>query len=155
MRAAKQIVALMLAASASMLAQADSARLPRDLNKTWLEECGSCHLAYPPSLLTAENWRAMMGSLDKHFGANATLDAKSAAEISAWLERNAARGDRNAAATLRITDTRWFQRKHHEVDARTWKDPKVKSAANCGACHPGAAKGLYEEDDIVIPMSRR
>ena len=91
-----------LLASGSLLA--DGPRMPREIDKTWIEECGSCHLAYPPSLLTADNWRRMMGGLDRHFGSNASLDAASAAKITAFLERNAStRGQRNASSTLRIT----------------------------------------------------
>ena len=143
-----------LLASSTLLA--DGPRMPRETDKTWLEECGSCHLAYPPSMLTADNWRRMMNGLDKHFGANASLDAESAAKISAFLERNAStRGERNASSTLRITGTRWFVREHDEVAPATWRDPKVKSAANCSACHRGADRGQYDEHDIVIPVTRR
>ena len=135
---------------------ADGPRMPRETDKTWREECGSCHLAYPPSLLAADNWRRMMRGLDRHFGSNASLDAASAAKITAFLERNAStRGQRNASSTLRITDTPWFVREHDEVSPATWRDPKVKSAANCAACHRGADRGDYDDHDIVIPITRR
>ncbi len=144
----------LLLASDTLLA--DGPRLPRELDKTWLEECGSCHIAFPPSMLTADNWRRMMGGLDKHFGANASLDPEPAAKISAFLERNASRrGERNAASTLRITDTRWFVHEHDEVSPATWRDPKVKSAANCAACHTDTDRGLYNERNIVMPVTRR
>lgn len=143
-----------LLASGTLLA--DGPRMPREIDKNWLEECGSCHVAYPPSMLTADNWRKMMSRLDKHFGANASLDAESAAKISAFLERNAStRGERNASGTLRITDTRWFVHEHDEVAPATWRDPKVKSAANCIACHRGADRGQYNEHEIVVPVTRR
>ena len=143
-----------LLASGSLLA--DGPRMPREIDKTWIEECGSCHLAYPPSLLTADNWRRMMGGLDRHFGSNASLDAASAAKITAFLERNAStRGQRNASSTLRITDTPWFVREHDEVSPATWRDSNVKSAANCAACHRGADRGDYDDHDIVIPITRR
>ena len=32
------------------------------------EECGGCHLAFPPSMLPASSWRRMMGELENHFG---------------------------------------------------------------------------------------
>lgn len=144
----------LLLASGALLA--DGPRMPREPDKTWLDECGSCHVAYPPSMLTADNWRRMMDGLDKHFGANASLDAASAAKIAAFLERNAStRGERNASNTLRITDTRWFAHKHDEVSPATWRDPKVKSAANCVACHTDTDSGLYKERNIVMPIVRR
>jgi hypothetical protein len=56
----------------------------------WLyrEERGSCHVAYPPPLLPKASWQAIMAGLDKHFGTNATVDAKAASEIQVYLEAN-------------------------------------------------------------------
>lgn len=154
MKAKLVLICCLLLASGHLLA--DGPRMPREIDKTWLEECGSCHVAYPPSMLTADNWRRMMGGLDKHFGSNASLDAATGARIAAFLERNAStRGERNASGTLRITDTRWFVHEHDEVRPATWRDPKVKSPANCAACHRGADRGLYDEHDIAIPVTRR
>ena len=119
-------------------------------------ECASCHIAYPPQLLPARSWRALMSGLDKHFGTDASVDAQSAAAISAFLERNAGRKraskySSSAEPVLRITETRWFEHEHDEVPARTWKNPKVKSAANCTACHAGADKGNFSEHGIRLP----
>src|SRR5512145_3377199 len=44
----------------------------------WLEECGACHIAYPPRFLPAESWREIMIGLDDHFGSDASLDARTA-----------------------------------------------------------------------------
>ena len=59
-------------------AMADSKRFSA-ANEKWKTECGSCHLAYPPELLPASSWRRIMAGLDRHFGADASLDAASAA----------------------------------------------------------------------------
>jgi ABC-type Zn2+ transport system substrate-binding protein/surface adhesin len=48
-------------------------------------ECGDCHMAYPPSMLPASSWRAMMGNLEDHFGNNAELDAATASRVTAFL----------------------------------------------------------------------
>ena len=121
-------------------------------NPVWKAECGSCHVAYPPQLLPARSWRAMMSGLDKHFGTDASLDPKTAAEITAFLERNAGRDRaRTAEPQLRITESRWFVKEHDEVAASTWKNTKVKSAANCAACHMNADQGDYSERGIRIP----
>ena len=119
---------------------------------TWKSECGSCHIAYPPQLLPASSWRALMSGLDKHFGSDASLDPQTAAGIAAFLEKNAGR-DRSLSRTpaSRITETRWFVHEHDEVPDRVWKNPQVKSAANCTACHVDGDKGDYDEHSIRIP----
>jgi nitrate/TMAO reductase-like tetraheme cytochrome c subunit len=124
---------------------------PVATNKSWKAECGSCHVAYPPNLLPASSWRRIMGGLRRHFGTDASVDAASAVEIGAFLERNAGSGKRGSEAALRITETRWFLRKHDEVAPATWNKPQVKTAANCGACHSGAERGDFDEDAVRIP----
>lgn len=147
------IAILLIALSTSALA--DSHKLAVPDNPKWQTECGSCHMAYPPQLLTAENWRQMMKGLDRHFGANATLDAKEGVEILAFLERYAARDQKYSANTLRITDTAWFQRKHREVSNSDWSHAKVKSRSNCTACHVTAERGDWSEHSIRMPNGRR
>ncbi|HEX6136875.1 MAG TPA: diheme cytochrome c [Casimicrobiaceae bacterium] len=142
-----------LAAGAAALppAGADS-RLGTALRRSWQAECGSCHVAYPPRLLPARSWRALMSDLDRHFGTSASVDAAAGASILAFLQANAGR-DRSPAAPplLRITESPWFVREHDEVAPAEWRSPKVKSAANCGACHPGAESGRFGEHDVRIP----
>ncbi|MEK6662369.1 MAG: diheme cytochrome c [Pseudomonadota bacterium] len=122
-------------------------------NPKWKTECSACHLAYPPQLLPAESWRAMMTQLDKHFGADASLDAKTAAEISAFLQANAGRNKREATgkSPLRITETRWFKQEHDEVPARVWSSAAVKQPSNCAACHTQAERGDFSERSLRIP----
>jgi ABC-type Zn2+ transport system substrate-binding protein/surface adhesin len=117
------------------------------------EECGSCHIVYPPNLLPAESWRALMGNLNKHFGTDASLDAATQKQLSAELQNAASNRSENVAGkpVLRITETRWFKHEHDEVSDRTWRNLKVKSASNCGACHAFAAQGKFNERDIRVP----
>ena len=130
----------------------DDGRRYRATDPVWKEECGSCHIAYPPRLLPASNWKQIMSGLDKHFGSDASLDQKTADHIAAFLERNAGRERASrTSSTLRITDTRWFRHEHDEISARTWNNPKVKSASNCEACHTGAANGDFSEHRVRIP----
>jgi cytochrome c553 len=119
-------------------------------NEPWRTECGACHVPYPPRLLPARSWRAVMGGLGRHFGADASLEPAVAAEITTFLECNAGR-DRGGPTTLRITATPWFQRKHREVPATVWARPAVKSPANCSACHPAAERGGYDDDAVTVP----
>ena len=68
-----KLIAVFLLMLVTNLAHADGGRLSAPNNAKWKEECGSCHVAYPPQLLTAQNWQRLMGSLDKHFGSNAEI----------------------------------------------------------------------------------
>ncbi len=148
-------VAVLLLALGMNLAYAEGGRMAVPENAKWKEECGSCHIAYPPKLLTADNWKKMMGGLNKHFGANAELDAKDNKEILDFLVRNAGSGDRHSAASLRISDTPWFRREHREVSPREWVHPEVKSRSNCSACHQNVARNIWSERDIRVPGKGR
>ena len=137
--------------------------MPRLTHKAWQQECASCHLAYSPALLPRASWRRMMGGLEQHFGENASLDPASQADILRFLEANAADSGRSRIgdkvmqrmganeAPLRITETRWFVKKHDEVPRATWARKSVGSAANCAACHRQAEKGVFDEDTVRIP----
>ena len=150
-------ILLLLSSVLSLPALADRLPLPADTPPAYREECGSCHLAYPPALLAAEDWRKLLGSLDRHFGSDATLDPKNAALLTAFLNSHAGQASRLGKQNgnpPRITQTGRFIRKHHEVPARFWRDARIKSAANCEACHRGAANGHFGEHDIAIPELR-
>lgn len=121
------------------------------------QECGSCHVPYPPALLGAASWRAVMGTLDRHFGTDASVEPAAKAAIDAFLERNAGRRDTSAGGRplLRITETRKFLEEHRkEVPPEVLRRPEVKSFANCGACHAGADRGDYAERGIRVPGGR-
>lgn len=51
-------------------------------NAVWRSECGACRIAYPPSLLSADQWSAHMTSLKRHFGTDASVGAAPAASTS-------------------------------------------------------------------------
>ena len=125
------------------------------VNAKWKEECGSCHIAYPPRFLRAESWRAVMDGLDKHFGSDASVDAATAKEISEFLVKNASVKARKSAdgkePPLRITDTRWFRSEHRKEAKYVGKDMRVKSLADCGGCHAKAASGSFAEGEIRMP----
>jgi nitrate/TMAO reductase-like tetraheme cytochrome c subunit len=139
------------AISASARADDDEDHRPFAKNKVWQSECGECHVAYPPGMLPAASWRVLMSGLNKHFGSDASLDKATAREISDFLEKNAGRRRHESTPLLRITETRWFIHEHDEIAERTWKNPRIKSPANCAACHPGAESGNFNEHNIRIP----
>ena len=121
---------------------------------TYRAECGSCHIPYPPQLLSKASWQGIMARLNKHFGSDASIDAKTAQQIEAYLTAHAARGTKGSAASmpsLRMTDTPWFIREHDEVPQALWKSPTVRSPANCGACHVKAEEGDFSERNLRLP----
>lgn len=123
-------------------------------NPQYQQECGSCHLAFPPRLLHEAAWRKLMHSLDRHFGSDAGLDATTRDTIERFLVANAARRERLDAfgqTTLRITETAWFKHEHDEVGAATWQRASIKHASNCAACHTQAEQGSFSERQIRIP----
>jgi len=128
------------------------------------EECGSCHFPYQPGLLPARSWQRLMGGLEDHFGENAELDTADAQQITNYLVENAAdtsdykrsRGITRSLskndAPLRISSTRYFKRKHHELPMRMVKNnPGVRSFSNCELCHTRAAQGSYNEHQVKVP----
>jgi mono/diheme cytochrome c family protein len=119
------------------------------------QECGDCHVAYPPKLLDAGQWQRLLAKLEDHFGDSATLTEPSLKAVTAYLTVNAARPGSivvDASEDLpRISRSRWFLDEHSEVSAAAWKRESVGSAANCYACHRQAADGRYDEDGVRIP----
>jgi len=138
-------------------AEHDDDRPAAPKHPAFAEECGSCHLAFPPSLLDANSWRAVMNGLPRHFGVDASLDDKRRQAITDHLVANA--GDRKTGVTvdgvgkpfLRVTESSRFVRKHREVGAAVWQRPAIKSRSNCVACHAHAADGDFEERNVRIP----
>ncbi len=127
-------------------------------NAAYRQECGSCHVPYPPALLDAASWRAVMGGLERHFGTDASVEPAARSGILAFLERNAGRKRTSAdgAPLLRVSETPWFVKEHRkEVPAETLRRPDVKSFANCGACHAAADQGDYSERGIRVPGGRQ
>ncbi len=55
---------------------------------------------------------------------------------------------------LRITETPYWVRKHSEITAAEWKQPLVKSKANCAACHLDADAGTFEDAAMQMPKSQ-
>ena len=126
---------------------------PAQTNARFQQECSSCHIAYAPGLLPAESWRKMMAGLDRHFGSDASLDATDNREITAFLVNNASNRWSAPTAPLRISESNWFKRKHdeREINPSVWKNPQVKSPANCAACHAQAEHGDFSERNIKMP----
>jgi hypothetical protein len=149
------VLTLAMGLGAISAANASQKPLPPSPNAVWQEECGSCHLAYPPRFLSAASWQRVMAGLDDHFKTDASLESAVAQDITAWLVANARRPKPGKTEPvpppLRITEARWFRAEHDEISAARFRGPAVGSAANCGACHTTADKGNFSERNIRMP----
>jgi len=122
------------------------------VDPNYQKECGSCHIAFPPSMLSAGSWQKLMGGLAKHFGESAELPAATLKSTTDYLVSHAGDGARTESASLRITDTDGFRRKHREVPKRALKPQgHVASLTDCAACHTRAKDGSFRESEVRIP----
>ncbi|MBV1915606.1 MAG: diheme cytochrome c [Pseudomonadales bacterium] len=136
-------------------------------NENYQEECGACHFAYQPGLLTGDAWANLMqvDKLEDHFGENAELDDEEVrTELLAYLKEQAAENSyykrsRQITHSLngeeipeRITDVRYIRRQHHEIPESLITDNEdVRSLSYCDTCHTKAALGIYDDDTVNIP----
>ena len=128
-------------------------------NSVARKECGACHVPYSPEFLPARSWRKIIDNLSNHFGEDASVTAKKRKMILAYFEAHAAdrsgtrvgrafmRGIRRGQTPLRVTNTPMWNAIHEGVARHWWTDPRVKSKANCGACHGRAAQGFFGEQE--------
>ena len=132
-------------------------------NERWREECGSCHLAFHPSLLPERSWRQMLQEQANHFEEDLFLEADTAAELEDFLVKNAAEQAATEAAwkinrsipenetPLAITQTAYWKQKHGELPKAIWQTDLVKGKSNCAACHLDANEGTFEDGAMRLP----
>jgi cytochrome b len=131
------------------------------LDPTYAQECGSCHMAYPPSLAPSPRWIAIMDGLPNHFGEDATLEPGLMSRIRAYLTMNAAeKWDTRAAHELqgsnpldplRLTATPFWIRMHQGIPESVFKSRAVGAKGACEKCHSDASTGRFDPQDIHIP----
>jgi len=138
---------------------ADERDLTATVNPAYVEECGSCHMAYPARLLPAESWRRIMQGLGDHFGENAEVDTATRNRLEQYLVSESGSVSyqklfRNLGhqVPLRITGLPYFRHKHDGIPSKLIQaNDKVGSLSQCNACHQKAERGLFDEDDVNIP----
>ena len=149
-----KLIAILIMALCSDRVSADTDIITTPVQPKWKDECGSCHIVYPPQLLTGGGWQKVMGELDKHFGTNATMDPLDKEEILNFLVNHAGTvwGGNKSESGMRIIDTPWFERKHRKVPNKIWFDVSVRSPSNCSACHVDSYRGDWNPQSIHIPI---
>jgi len=119
----------------------------------YASQCGACHTAYPPELLPARSWRAIIGNLTRHFGEDAGLSPGDSASVLHYTVAHAADSSFGSpqilaglapnATPLRITDMPVWRTIHQQVIAsgQISLGTGANAAANCGRCHVAARTG--------------
>ena len=131
-------------------------------NALFVSECASCHTLYPPKLLPKKSWKIMMANLEDHFGDDASLEPEDTQSILEYLLKNSAENSTSEASvnilktlqnkdTIAITQTPFWKYRHKNIDSKYFEDNKVKSKANCKACHSDVEKGIIEDHNIKMP----
>ena len=136
--------------------QAESFRYVRD--STYLEECGACHLAFPPQLLPESSWSQVMAGLEDHFGEPADLDQETSDHILAYLHKYSlgknppsamSKMARNlpADAGLRITELPAFLDAHEPLlEQYEMESFPTGFLTPCADCHRQAASALFDKE---------
>ena len=117
----------------------------------WTRECGSCHLAYPPSLLPLRSWERTLQEQEKHFGEDLSLSQASAATLlkaaavppPSWAAWKLAQSVPAAEAPLRISEIGFWREVHHALPDAQFKPPRANGRHDCEACHRDAASGIF------------
>jgi hypothetical protein len=131
-------------------------------NPTYIEECGGCHFAYQPELLPSGSWKKIMAGLDDHFEDEIEIDTESINVITEYLISNSAEKSSAKRAVkivrclrgrtpIRISEIPYIIEKHDEIDPKIYNRESIGSLSNCSACHTTAGKGIYDDDNVVIP----
>ncbi len=117
------------------------------------QECGACHMAYPPALLLGDSWERIMADLSHHYGTDASLDPAQVKTIERWLKSEAVAYKKVQISPPedRISQSDWFVRKHRRISSEVWRLPSVKSPAHCAACHTQADQGRFDERELRTP----
>ncbi len=132
-------------------------------------ECGSCHVAYPPALLSGSQWATVLGRLDRHYGVDASVEPATLATLRTAL--GAAAAPASDRELPRISTQAWFMHEHGNVARRVPAPAPATAAAtaararpsalppgsgappslsDCAACHTRAAAGDYSESSLRV-----
>jgi hypothetical protein len=109
------------------------------------------------------SWEVLLDGQADHFGDDLALDPVTVAELREFARRNAAESAMTEAAwkinrsipaqetPLRITETAYWKRKHHDIADKLWQTPAVRAKSNCAACHFDAERGTFEDAAMRLP----
>lgn len=130
-------------------------------NEVYIEECGACHVAFPPGLMPQRSWEVIVDGFADHFGEELEFDDEVIASLRKYLINNAADRSKYPRSVLimqylrddltptRVMDVPYIKRKHSQIprDALE-KNANVRSFANCDACHSRVEAGSFNKKEI-------
>ena len=130
-------------------------------NITYRKNYGTCHMAYQAGLLPERSWLNILNS-SGHAVGDVSLNREAKAEIEQYLVQNSADKSQSKRsmkiltsidndAPTRISEIPYIKKKHRDIREDVFARTPIKSRANCRACHKRADKGIYDDDDVVIP----
>ncbi len=150
----RSLMAAVLSSGFLTSAMADRPLMPANVLPAYQNECASCHMAYPPAMLSKPSWQRIMGSLDKHYGTDASVDGAIERQIGVWLQSLGGTYKRVEASSPadRLSTTQWFEKKHRTIEINVWVRKSINGKAQCQACHQGADIGDFEDERVRIPL---
>lgn len=100
----------------------------------YLENCATCHIGIPPSVLPVESWKQILED-SQHYGASLPL-LVDPPRLLVWnyLKTFSRFRDKEEETPYRVDDSRYFKALHPQV-----KVPRPVQISGCVSCHPGAA----------------
>lgn len=131
-----------------------------DTDEVYIEECGTCHLSYAPSLLPIQSWNKILKGLEDHFDENAEVDQETMTHLANYLKENAlGKGkiplletlikDIPKNAPVRITELPQFIKEHEStVKQLGGVILPVGFFSPCEDCHKEAASGIFSKEKI-------
>ena len=106
-----------------------------------------------------KSWELIMSDLENHFGDDASLDVEINKNILAFLLKNSAETSTAEASfkflqsiknqdIIALSKTTFWEKTHKDIPKEIFDNEKIKSKANCKACHTDIEKGLIEDENI-------
>jgi len=127
--------------------------------------CIECHFVYQAEFLPKRSWEKMFEAkeLKNHFGKKVILSkglrekfldyylAEASDSKNTKYRRKINNSISKHKTILRVSKVPYIKSKHEDLDEEMFlENAKVKSYANCKACHK-VDKGEFDEDEVKVP----
>ncbi len=101
----------------------------------YLENCATCHIGVPPSVLPAQTWRDLLQD-SQHYGVEIKpLIDPPRRLVWNYLQTFSRQVAVDEKVPYRVSESQYFKVLHPKVDL-----PRKLNLASCATCHPGASQ---------------